>query len=388
MLVLVAYCKHVVCNFESQKGICIEKLQTKMLCLEAWLGKQVGKDSSHIKVFSKLGGNFLGYIRKPEAQDKTQVIRSMQDEISQFFKHIRPSRYLVLFVGQVRITPPSFPWDGLATVSPDALVIRRVDTMYNEDDMYALHRINDFFGLDVMHTPGQLEVTSRSKYPTWRPCTLLLQQLEVFAFRGDQTPITTLVFKNHADSLVGIENFLDVERIRMVLDANVSEVDFRDLAKSRKLVELQVVMGSKLSKDVGLMVNLRKLDVCTRCSYGQVPTEVGVLTKLTSLALRGPFEGAIPTELGHLKDLVDLVVEFTQLRGRIPKELSSLPKLASIVLSGNPNLRGDLPDFEACTFLSLEGSKNIKPHRFFLRGGAWESTAYKKRTWTRQLPHK
>lgn len=362
-----------------------------MLCLEAWFGKQVGKDSSHIKVFSKLGGNFLGYIRKPEAQDKTQVIRSMQDEISQFFKHSRPSRYLVLFVRQVRVTQPSFPWDGLATVSFDALATRRVDTMYNEDDTYALHKIDDFFGLDVMHTPGQLEVTSRSMYPTRRPRTLLLPELEVFGFRGDQTPITTLVFKNQAVSLVGIENFLDVERIRMsldrrTLDAYVLEVDFRDLAKSRNLAELQVIMRCTLSKDVGLMVNLRKLDVCTRF-YGQVPTEVGLLTKLTSLALRGPFEGAIPTELGHLKDLADLVFEFTTLKGHIPKELS-LPKLASIALSGNPNLRGDLPDFEACTFLSLEGSKNIKPHRFFSRGPKWVSTPGKKRTWTRQLQNK
>lgn len=356
-----------------------------MLCLEAWFGEQLGEDSSRIKVFCKLGGNFLGYIPRPLIEDNPlDVIRSMQDEVYKFFKHSRrPSRYLLLFVGQECITPPNFPWVCTELTLDMTSLTQRIDVMYNEDDTYVLRRIANFFELDVRHTPGQLEVSSRSFYPPRVPYTHLLPELEVFAFRDDQTPITSLVFKNQANVLVGIDNFLGVESIVTAgADSRVSEVNFRDLAKSRNLVELQVGMSCALSKDVGLMVRLRKLHVCTWYDYSKVPTEVGLLINLTSLALGGRFLGAIPTELGHLKDLTHLRVQHTELEGRIPKELGLLLKLTRIEIDGNPKLKGDLPDLEACTFLSLEGSKNIKPYRFFKRCGA-QNAPNKKRSWIR-----
>ena len=87
---------------------------------------------------------------------------------------------------------------------------------------------------------------------------------------------------------------------------------------------------------------------------GAIPPELGSLSGLTSLNLRGnALEGAIPPELGGLAGLEELWLDGNALEGPIPPELGSLAHLTSLSLSGNA-LAGTVPP-ELGALSGLEG---------------------------------
>jgi len=72
-----------------------------------------------------------------------------------------------------------------------------------------------------------------------------------------------------------------------------------------------------------------------------IPTEVGLLTKLTHLDLeQGGIQGRIPSELGLLTLLTLLNMAGNNLTGSIPTELNHLRRLVSLNLTGNGLLTG------------------------------------------------
>ena len=76
---------------------------------------------------------------------------------------------------------------------------------------------------------------------------------------------------------------------------------------------------------------------------GPIPAELGNLSKLQVLTLRGnQLSGPIPAELGNLSNLQVLYLLGNQLTGTIPTEMGSLAKLEELFLSGN-QLTGCIP---------------------------------------------
>ena len=89
---------------------------------------------------------------------------------------------------------------------------------------------------------------------------------------------------------------------------------------------------------------VRTLDLSGRWQYpgwaphglsGPIPPELGNLTHLVNLYLRGnALSGPIPPELGDLTRLVNLYLDGTALSGPIPPELSNLTNLRNVFLPG------------------------------------------------------
>ena len=79
---------------------------------------------------------------------------------------------------------------------------------------------------------------------------------------------------------------------------------------------------------------------------GTVPTELGLLTKVTSLAMSnlGPVTGPVPSELGNLVK-VDAMFNLAQntLRGALPTELGKLVKMTNNFYLGENSFTGEIP---------------------------------------------
>lgn len=76
---------------------------------------------------------------------------------------------------------------------------------------------------------------------------------------------------------------------------------------------------------------------------GSLPTELGSLTKLRQLLLGGnQLSGALPVELGSLANLTHLYLGYNRLTGAIPAELGSLTNLERLHLDNN-RLNGAVP---------------------------------------------
>ena len=87
---------------------------------------------------------------------------------------------------------------------------------------------------------------------------------------------------------------------------------------------------------------------------GELPPELGVLSNLRELNLRGnQLGGQIPPELGVLSNLREVNLSANQLGGQIPPELGGLFNLERLSLSGN-ELSGEIPP-ELDNLLNLRG---------------------------------
>ena len=77
---------------------------------------------------------------------------------------------------------------------------------------------------------------------------------------------------------------------------------------------------------------------------GPIPTELGLLTGLTTLDLHNnKLEGPIPPEVGQLTALTYLDVYNSQLNGTIPTELRLLTALTTLCVHGCASARSPLP---------------------------------------------
>ena len=86
-----------------------------------------------------------------------------------------------------------------------------------------------------------------------------------------------------------------------------------------------------------------KLDLNYNELRGEIPAELGSLSNLRDLGLRGNYlSGEIPAELGSLSNLTELDLHDNALSGEIPAELGSLSNLVKLGLSNN-ELSGCVP---------------------------------------------
>lgn len=72
---------------------------------------------------------------------------------------------------------------------------------------------------------------------------------------------------------------------------------------------------------------------------GSLPSRFGILTKLTSLDLRGSkLSSSIPSELGLLSDLSSLELLGNDLSGSIPAQIGDLPSLETFQIEENDSV--------------------------------------------------
>ena len=340
-----------------------------------------------IKVYSKLGGIFLGAIQRyclKKEVDAYSVLRKLQDQVASWLCHPKmPPRYLALFVGTSRLTSPDFPFmDHLDAKSSqqvlDVLIqTLRIDAIWDEDLSCAKSRLASK-GLRVSVEGHRLSILREVHGIDLQE--LFPMEVEAYTFGVTIRKIWT---NFHAEKLGCINLFPHLEK----LDCGgcIREVDFERLAKMKKLVSLHIGM-EYLNEDVGLMTSLKALCVDVH-DVGCIPTTIGSLTRLTDLHLRGTFTQTIPSEIGKLGELKSLIIEGTSVSGIIPSELCRLTKLANLELAWNVKLKGSLPD-EFCnlkllSFLNLHDTP-VKT-KGFLDGWQYHRVSHIESYWEREV---
>ena len=328
-----------------------------MLSLLVWFGALPKPTfETSIKVYSKLGGIFLGAIQRPclKNVDAYSVLRKMQNRIATWLCHPKmPSRYLALFVDTSRLTSPDFPFvDHLdAKLSQQVLgalgKALRIDAMWDEDLTCAKSRLaskglrfEEGDQLSILRDVHGIHLQE-----------LFPMEVEAYTFGVTIRKVWT---NFHAEKLGCIHLFPHLEK----LDCGgwIKEVDFKRLAQVKTLTDLDTGTTC-LNEDVGLMTSLKALSVHVH-DVGCIPTTIGLLTRLTHLVLGGRgFTQTIPSELGQLGELAYLRIANTNVSGNIPSELCRLTKLENLALPWNGHLGGSLPN-EFCnlkllTFLNL-----------------------------------
>ncbi|KAH9624094.1 hypothetical protein KSS87_018308, partial [Heliosperma pusillum] len=111
-----------------------------------------------------------------------------------------------------------------------------------------------------------------------------------------------------------------------------------------------VGLTGKLSGDLAALSDLQILDLSyNKGLEGSLPSTIGKLTKLTNLILLGcGFSGPIPDSIGSLSQLVYLSLNSNKFTGKVPASIGNLKKLYWLDLSDN-QLTGSIPVSDATT---------------------------------------
>ena len=105
-----------------------------------------------------------------------------------------------------------------------------------------------------------------------------------------------------------------------------------------------VTTGWNPPSELGLSTQLQRLVLEGQTKLaGQIPTEVGLMSRLTNLQIqKTKLNGTIPSELGTLTNAKVLLLRRNSLQGTIPSELGRLTKLEELYLKNN-SLHGTIP---------------------------------------------
>ncbi|KAL6178860.1 hypothetical protein ACLB2K_050377 [Fragaria x ananassa] len=103
-------------------------------------------------------------------------------------------------------------------------------------------------------------------------------------------------------------------------------------------------LSGSLSGDIERLSELQILDLSyNKGLSGPLPTQIGSLTKLTNIILVGcSFSGLIPRTIGSLQELISLSLNSNRFSGTIPSSIGNLSKLYWLDLADN-NLEGPIP---------------------------------------------
>ncbi|KAK1628387.1 hypothetical protein QYE76_002702 [Lolium multiflorum] len=123
-------------------------------------------------------------------------------------------------------------------------------------------------------------------------------------------------------------------------------------------------LSGSLSGDIQSLSELQYLDLSYNKELGgSLPSSIGSLSNLQNLILVGcSFTGEIPTEIGQLSNLIFLSLNSNRFTGRIPPSLGGLSKLYWFDLADN-KLTGGLPVYDGIN-LGLDNLTNTKHFHF------------------------
>ena len=102
-------------------------------------------------------------------------------------------------------------------------------------------------------------------------------------------------------------------------------------------------LTGEIPSEIGDLINLTELLLYENQFTGDIPTEIWNLTNLTHLNLNNnQLTGSIPPEIGNLTNLEQLSLSDNQLTGSIPPEIGNLTNLTKLYLNVN-QLTGSIP---------------------------------------------
>lgn len=106
--------------------------------------------------------------------------------------------------------------------------------------------------------------------------------------------------------------------------------------------------NTTIPTEIGMLKKLQVLKMDWSRFMRQVPTEIGKLRSLHYWGLQGSFEtnqvsGTIPTEFGNLQKLTEFMMENNTLSGTLPSEITAMSSLEKFTVQDN-RLSGTLPE--------------------------------------------
>jgi hypothetical protein len=106
--------------------------------------------------------------------------------------------------------------------------------------------------------------------------------------------------------------------------------------------------NTTIPTEIGMLKKLQVLKMDWARFMRHIPTEVGSLRNLQFWRLQGSFEtnqvsGTIPTEFGNLRKLSEFMMENNTLSGTLPSEISNMESLEKFTVQDN-QISGSLPD--------------------------------------------
>lgn len=126
-------------------------------------------------------------------------------------------------------------------------------------------------------------------------------------------------------------------------------------------LQLRGLTGT-IPSSLGALTELVELVLWGNDLTREIPSELRSLSKLETLDLGyNSLTGGVPRELGELTNLSVLWLDYNELKGELPSGLRTLDNLRSLWLRNNPNLGGDitpiLRGIEGMEGLQLSGTK-------------------------------
>jgi hypothetical protein len=101
--------------------------------------------------------------------------------------------------------------------------------------------------------------------------------------------------------------------------------------------------GTTIPTEIGLLTQLTSLSIYENVNTGTIPSEIGLLTLLVFLAFSDTnLKGTIPSTIGNLVQLTYLEFSNSKLTGSIPPSFEGLVQLNELYFASNP-LSGSLP---------------------------------------------
>ena len=114
-------------------------------------------------------------------------------------------------------------------------------------------------------------------------------------------------------------------------------------------------LTSKIPSEIGLMQNLTYLSFWSNSLTSTIPSEIGLLQQLTILSFQSNFlTSTIPSEIGFMQELSVLSFSSNELTSTIPIEIGQLQQLESLYLYEN-KLKGSIPS-SLCSLFPLNSS--------------------------------
>eukprot|EP00797_Seminavis_robusta_P011571 Sro187_g080991.2 (558) ;mRNA; r:67675-69602 len=116
------------------------------------------------------------------------------------------------------------------------------------------------------------------------------------------------------------------------------------LSEDLELLEVpgNLELKGQIPTEIGLLTKLTELQTFNTELSGEIPTELGLLSDLRELGLGGTgICGTVPTELGNLGCLTSLFMVMTQVTGTVPSEFFQLTNLTEFGIRDCPGLVSD-----------------------------------------------
>lgn len=118
------------------------------------------------------------------------------------------------------------------------------------------------------------------------------------------------------------------------------------VCKDGRVIELELLGLSLLGTiptEIGLLVNLEKVDLSFNQIYGSIPTEIGEWQSLEDFrAASNNMTGTIPTEIGFMSNLKWFIGYQNQISGTIPSEIGVMSSLKGFAVAQN-QITGSIP---------------------------------------------